>query len=431
MAVTPSHLVRQIRDSTLVTGAGAYLAANMVNATVPLFLLPVLTRYLAPAEYGEVAIFQVWVVLMGALCGLSVHGAANRKYYDYDDPDEGIGEFISACLVLLVASSAVLGLLVMSMSHWLSGVMGLSGKWLLVGVLFAFCNFLVQLRLGQWQVRTQAGTYGVFQVSRSVLDAALSLLLVIVFVFGVDGRLTARTTAVVIFGVFSLVLLYRNGLIKWVWRTELAKEALSFGVPLIPHVLGAFLLLTVDRAIVGMNLGMDAAGYYMVAAQVAMVLSLILQSINKAYIPWLYERLRRDVPAEKLAVVKVTYGYGVLLAMCVVFTFLFGKDLLVWIAGSSYAPAADLVAWLVLAQAMRGMYFMVTNYIFYAKRTGVVARITITVGLINVLLLVLMTKYFGLMGAAWAMCISMLVQWLMTWRTANRLVPMPWFGVAR
>ena len=419
-------MTKELKNSSLVTGAGTYLLGRIVNAAIPFLLLPVLTRYLEPSEYGEVAMFQVWVALTGAICGFSVHGAAGRKYFDYDEPDKHMGEFVFACLILLVGSTTTLFLMVAPLSGWLSEQIGLPRIWILIGIPFAFSNFLIQLRLGQWQVRKQPQKFAVFQIARSLLDMALSLVLVVILTLGVAGRLSGYTAAVVIFGVVAVLLLYRDGLIKKAWRPDLVREAAKFGVPLIPHVVGAFLLLTVDRAVIGAQLGLDAAGYYLVAAQIAMVMSLILDSINKAYVPWLYERLKRDNPKEKLFIVKLTYGYNVFLIGGAGLAFLVGEEVLVFIAGDKYAPSGELIAWLILAQAIRGMYYMVCSYIFYAKKTGVIAKITITSGLLNVLLLFIMIDAFGLIGAAWAMCISMVLQWLATWWSASLLVPMPW-----
>lgn len=416
----------RIRNSSLVAGAGTYIVASMINASIPFLLLPVLTRYLEPSEYGEMAIYQVWIALIGALCGLSVHGAAARKYYDYDDPDKEIGEFISSCIIVLVVSTISFAILLLPFSTLISETIGLSQKWILIGVLFAFCNFLIQLRLGQWQVRKKPKKFGFFQISQSLANMLLSLLLVVVFSFGASGRIAGNTVAVVIFGVVALLLLWREGLLKFTWRPDLMKEALSFGVPLIPHVLGAFLLLTVDRAIISSQLGLDAAGYYMVAAQMAMVMGLVLNGVNKAYTPWLYENLKKDNERDKIFIVKLTYGYAGFLFALAALAFLIGGPVLVFIAGEKYQPAADLIGWLMLGKAFHGMYYMVCSYIFFKKKTFSIAKITIFSGLINAALIFTFTANYGLVGAAWAMCIGMAIQCLFTWWVANKLVKMPW-----
>lgn len=418
--------VRRLRDSSLVAGAGVYIFAGLINASIPFLLLPVLTRYLEPAEYGEVAVYQVWIVLIGAICGLSVHGAAARKYFDYDDADQQIGEFISACITLLTISTVALSIILFPFIERVSEVIGLSPNWVGIGVLFAFCNFLIQLRLGQWQVRKKPKNYGAFQVLQSLLNMLLSLVLVVIFSLGVSGRLAGLTVAVVFFGIIALLLLWRDGLLRLSWRPDLMKEALSFGVPLMPHILGAFLLLTVDRAIISSQLGLEAAGYYMVAAQMAMVMGLFLDGINKAYTPWLYERLKNDVETDKFFIVKLTYGYGALLLLLAVLAFIVGGPVLVFLAGDRYQPAAQVIGWLFLAKAFHGMYYMACSYIFYTKKTFRIAKITIISGLINVFLLYVFVSEYKIIGAAWAMCISMLFQWLMTWKVASSLVAMPW-----
>lgn len=419
-------VVNRIRHSSMATGVGTYMLASIINAAIPLMLLPVLTRYLAPAEYGEVAVFQVWVALIGAFCGLSVHGAAVRKYYDYEDPDQEIGDFISACILVLMISSTLLFVFMLPFSGWISETIGLSRGWLLIGFLFAFCNFLVQLRLGQWQVRKKPISFGAFQVSMGLLNMILSLVLVVVFTLGVFGRLTGYTTSVVLFGICAVLLLWRDGLLKLVWRPDLMEEALRFGVPLIPHIVGAFLLITIDRAVISSQLGLDAAGYYMVAVQLAMVMSLVLDSVNKAYTPWLYEILKRNESNDKRFVVKLTYSYGLFLVICSTLAFLIGGDLLIFIAGEKYGPSSELIGWLILAKAFHGMYYMVCSYIFYKKKTGLIAKITIVTGVVNVALLFWLSNHFGLVGAAWAMCISMFIQWMLTWVAAAKIIDMPW-----
>lgn len=57
--------------------------------------------------------FSVWVSLMGAFCGLSVHGAASRKYFDFYDSTDELAKFIFMCLVILAVTTTFLGVLVL------------------------------------------------------------------------------------------------------------------------------------------------------------------------------------------------------------------------------------------------------------------------------------------------------------------------------
>ena len=419
-------MLKKIRYSSLVSGAGVYLTATLINASIPFLLLPVLTRYLTPEEYGMVAVFQVWCSLLAVICGLNTYGAATRKYYDYDEPDKYMGDYISACVTILVISAIIVTVLLLPFLGMLSELLGLSEGWVLAGVVFAVGNFIVQLRLRQWQVRKKPVRYGQFQISQSAMNAGLSLFLVIVFTMGVDGRLIGVTLAMLLFGCMGALLLWRGKLLVFGWQPRLMRDALSFSVPLLPHFAGSFLLLTVDRAVISSTLGLEAAGHYMVAVQLALALNLILQSIHKAYVPWLFERIKRDDSKEKMQIVRGSYIYFAALAAVALLAFLVGKSVLVFIAGTSYAPAGDIIGWLVLAQAIRGMYYVVSSYLMYAKKTQQISWITIVSGAINILLLLILLKAYGLVGAAWAVCSGAAIQFLLSWYMASRAVAMPW-----
>ena len=422
------RIVHRLFRSELLRGSGMYLIASIVSSSIPFVLLPVLTRYLTPSEYGEVAMFTVFVSFLSALCGLSVHGAANRKYFDYKDERPKLAQYIFMCTLILLASSLALFATVILLSPWISELLGLSEEWVILGVPVAALGFLTKLRLGQWQVEKKPFKYGTLQISQSMINAALSVLLVVGLYMGVTGRILGIVISTFLFSIIALVSLLKEDLIVACWKPEMAKEALRFGIPLIPHILGLFLISSVDRIVITGELGLAEAGVYMVAIQLSLAASLILAAVNQAFVPWLFERLKRGTCFERQIVVRVSYGYYLLLAIGVFLGFWIGDDVLKFVVGPDYYDAAELIGWVILAKGFHGGYLMVTNYLFYAKRTGVLSSITITTGLLNVILLFVFINQFGLMGAVWAYCISQLIQWLATWVVANRIIKMPWLS---
>lgn len=414
-------------SKSLAVGSSIYLISNILNGLVPFALLPVLTRYLTPAEYGEVAMFQTWIAALAAFTGLSVHGAAERKYYDEGSDGDELRRFIGACLQILVLSTAVTFFFVLIFRVQLSDLLGLRTEWLLWGVGASTAGFLVQIRLGQWLIRKQAVAYGTLQISLSLMLMLLSIVTVVVLLWGSEGRILAQIFTAAAFMGISLYFLHADGLIGFNTQWSRIREALAFGVPLIPHVAGGFLLASVDRIVVNAELGLGAAGVYMAAVQLSMGMLLVFDAVNKAYIPWLYERLKRDLMAEKRQIVRYTYIYFCIALLMAALAFLLGPFFIRLIAGDQYAAAGEVIGWLALGQAFCGMYFMVTNYIFYSKRTAMLSLATITSGLLNVGLLLVLIEPLGLTGAAQAFCIAMAVRFLLTWVVAQKRHPMPWF----
>lgn len=417
-----------IKRNSFISGAGLYLFSNILNGVIPFILLPILTRYLNPSEYGEVAMFQTLLGAIGAFVGITFAGAAARKYYDDDISQNELAEFIGSCIQLVLIFSLIVLSVFFVFQNQLSEWVGIESEYILWAVLVASCAVIIRIRLGQWQVKKQPIRYGVLQISQSLFNMLLSLLLVVMLLKGAEGRIDAQIIVSLVFVVVALFLLKKDKLLKvFIWRKDYLAEALRFGVPLIPHTAGAFLLTSVDRFVINKEIGLAEAGIYMVAVQLTAAIGLVFDAINKAYVPWLFEKLKANKLKEKQKIVKLTYAWFFLIILGVMLAFFIGPQLVVLIAGEQYAQAGKVVGWLALGQGFQGMYLMVTNYIFFSKRTGLLSVASISSGVLNLILLIVLVRILGLEGAAIAFAISMGIRFLLTWWIAHKRHPMPWF----
>ncbi|MGH7240039.1 MAG: lipopolysaccharide biosynthesis protein, partial [Candidatus Saccharimonadales bacterium] len=182
----------KIKTFGLFSGSATYLASNILNAVIPFVLLPVLTRYLSTTEYGQVAMFQTLVAALAALVGVNTQGAANRKYYDANITHQELAHFVGACIQILFMSSILIFFPIFILRQSLASWLGLNTSWILWAVAVSTAGFLINLRLGQWQIRKFAFKYGTLQVSQGLINATLSLVLVVIFYEGAIGRIIAQ-----------------------------------------------------------------------------------------------------------------------------------------------------------------------------------------------------------------------------------------------
>ncbi|EKO3914303.1 oligosaccharide flippase family protein [Vibrio metschnikovii] len=409
-----------LRNSTI------YLASNIINALVPFLLLPILTRYLTPDEYGQIAMFQTLITALAALTGLNAVGAANRKFYENHDGTT-LALFNGTCLHILLISTLTLGVVSFFLSIELGQWLNIPTTWVYFALVISSANFIIQLRLGQWQIRERAVSFGIMQVSQSVLVLLLSLGLIVGLQQGSSGRVDALMATSIVYAVLGLLLLYRDRLLILLpLKKAFFKEALSFGVPLVPHVVGIFLLSSIDRFFINQQLGVAEAGIYMLAVQLSLGMAVVFDAINKALVPWLFRALSDNNPRQLQRVIKFTYCFFVIVAGLGGLSFIVGPWVVTWIAGPEYQRATTVIGWLCLGQAFGGMYLMVTNYIFYAKRTGALSIVTILTGLFNIALLICLIERMGIVGVAMAFSISMFIRFIATWWLASRVSSISW-----
>ena len=68
-------MIKQIINSSLFHSVGIYTITSGINAAIPFSIMPILTRYLTPSDYGTVAMFGVLLSFVAPFTGLSINGA--------------------------------------------------------------------------------------------------------------------------------------------------------------------------------------------------------------------------------------------------------------------------------------------------------------------------------------------------------------------
>src|SRR5688572_11776955 len=100
--------VWQLASSPLISSSGVYVFTNVLSLSLPFFLLPVMTRFLSPEDFGKVAMFTVAVNLTVPLVGFRADSAIGRQYFERDTID--FANYITNCFYILLASVTVVGL---------------------------------------------------------------------------------------------------------------------------------------------------------------------------------------------------------------------------------------------------------------------------------------------------------------------------------
>ncbi|HBH7894980.1 TPA: oligosaccharide flippase family protein [Vibrio vulnificus] len=418
---------------SVLRNSSIYLLSNVLNAAVPFMLLPVLTRTLTQSEYGQVAMFQALLTALGTVVGLNSVAAVSRKFYDKNIDSSEYEYYVSSAFHILFASLFFFAFIIYASDSYLSELLGIEKSWIYLAIIWSAFKFIVQFRLSQYQIRQNAMPYGMVQVGLTSSNLVLALLFVVILKMGANGSVIATMMSITFVSLIALRLLTKDGVLYFrdifTIKKEKVRELIEFGVPLIPHTVGVFMLGTFDRVVINDKLGASSAGIYMVAVQISMGLMIVFDSINKAFVPWLFQTLKNDNEEIKENLVKATYLFYLILLLGIGIAYFVAPQVVVFVAGDNYIESGSIIVMLIIGQCFGGMYLSVTNYVFYVKKTGVLSLITIGSGLINLVLLYILVPEFGLQGAAVSFAFSKLIQFLVTWYLSNRCVKMPWVKV--
>jgi O-antigen/teichoic acid export membrane protein len=402
---------------TLLTASSTYAVTNVLTRSVVFLLLPILTRYLGPEDFGRVAMYTIALGLVSPLVGFSTEGAIGRQYFEREQLD--FPNYVTNCLYILLVTSAIAAIVLIVFSPTISTVLALPPGWVWTLVVVAIARYLFNVVLNLWQLRGRVLAYAGLVLGQTIFAAALSIILVVWLGYGWEGRVFGDIGSLAAGSIAAIVLLVGAGYLKHgVSGTHLA-HALKFGGGLIPHLYGGTLMAITDRIFITNMFGVGETGLYVVGGQIAMIISVLEHSFNQAWSPWLFERLQRNEAGELARIRRITWTYNVVIISIAIALALGAPSVLHLVVGPDYSGASQFVLWLALGNAFVGMYKMVANQIFFANQTQLLSVVTFTSGLVNVVLNYVLIRLNGPVGAAQATAASWFLSYLLTARLSR------------
>jgi O-antigen/teichoic acid export membrane protein len=404
--------------------ASIYLAAALANGAIPFLLLPFLTRWLGPADFGLAALFFATTNVAMVFAGLNAHGVISVAYFRHGP--ETLAPQTGAAVGVAIMMGAILMLLAILLPDSILRMTGLPPAWLWIVALAAVFQAIQVAVAAVFQTRRKPFQYAAVQIGYGVLLAVFTIGLIGWASLGWLGRALAQLAATAFICAAALVALTASGQIHWnigQWRM---REALSFGIPLLPHAIGGVIIANIDRLVLAPVSGPETIGRYFLAVQIASIPLIIATALSQAWSPWLFSRLATKEESQKRVVVRATYAMVGMVCLISTAIGLMAQWLVPLVAGPGFELSIELLRLLAPAYAFVSMYHFVTGFLFYEQRTGLLSAITIGAAAAQFGLCSVLVRWSGPMGVALGTLIGYLLYFLTVCWFARRVHPLPW-----
>jgi len=401
-----------------------YIIGDILNKAIPFLMLPILTKYLTPSDYGIIASFGSFVSFLTIFIGISLNSAINVAFFKLDR--ETLRVYIVNAFLILAFSTLIVFFIVFIFDKNISEKLLLDKEWLYIGILVSLSQFIILLNTTLWIAEQNPKAYSIYQFAQTLLITILSILLVVGYNFGWKGRILSIIIGGFSFAIISLILLKKRDYFSFGYNIEDIKHLFKFGIPMIPHQLAGWIRTSGDTILLISMVGANATGLFTVGYQVSMIMSVLTSAFNRAWSPYLYSQLKIDSKEKKIKIVKITYLYFIGIFILFILLYFFSNLIFKYFLDRKFLASIEFVIYILLANMFNGMYFMVVNYLFYTQKTDKLAIITFSISLIHFILSYSFIKYYGAIGVAYAGVISMFLTFLAVWFYANKSYPMPW-----
>ncbi len=407
--------------------AGIYFFGSAANTLLPLALVPVFTRYLTPEDYGLVATATVLVNILTLLTGSNVYGLIARTQFE-SDPSQLRG-IISTATWFTSGFSLLLGLLFLTpLGSLTAQASQFPFAWLPSVVILAFFTAIQQNYQTLLQARKEPWRFVGNITIGNIASIALSVWLVVGFGWNWEGRMWGNLIGGgLVTGLCLWGLSMRLGLLRLEFSKASFKEILRFGIPLIPHTVGGWVMTMSPRLYLNNLASVADTGLFSLAFNLTAPLGMLFGAFNKTYFPWLFEKLSNPSELDAVALCRKLLMLGLVFLLGGIIFGLLAALALPMLVGPKFYGAAPYVFWLSVAASLQGVYFIFGNFIIFAKKTHLMAwRIDFLGGIAVVASCPLLIWWVGPVGAAIANCFGFLVSLIGCITAMQQAHPMPW-----
>lgn len=410
---------------SICKGASIYTAGQILTKASAFFLIPLYTRFLTPEDYGIIGYVQVFLQLAATIFIFGLRGSQTRFYYQFKNDSQKIGSFIFSINIFLfitfILVFSILYAFKLSSRYNITVTSFLLYPYLDLIFLTTFFQVFNQMVVSYYLAAKEYKKCASLQIFQFLIMTAFILCFVVYQKQGALGQIKGIFWGNFIFFVFFYWQYAKKFYLKFSIKHLLT--ALSFGIPILFHLLAGTLHGSIDRIILERYISIGELGIYTLGYQIGMVVSVIVGSINRAWQPNYFEFMSSNMSEEqKCFENRRMFAFWIIGigGICLI-GMLWAKEFLILLTPEKFHASADVVPIILFGYLFQGMYFFAVSPLFQFKKTKFLPFLTAASALVNIVLNFVFIPHYGIYGAAYATAASFFFQACVVYFVSKKL----------
>jgi O-antigen/teichoic acid export membrane protein len=395
-----------------------------LSRSLNFLLLPLVTRVLSPAEYGQIETINValnfWLIILTLGSQISI----NNFFFQLESKgDLGAGSRVVSAAVqwFVVWGSSWVVLTIAGWPLLEQSVFHGQLEATLVGtaLIASYFSQLNQMALTTFRCLFRPWSYLGVSVLGSVVGAGVTYACLYHFGQKAVAVFLGLLAGAVISNLVAWISLRR--LVTLIPQSDLWPRMMKLELPLVPVGLLVNLLNGTDRWFVGTYLGQSALGTYAVAARFALLMQLLVESFRQAWMPHLMQSLATEEGPQTLR--RVSRIYLAFALSAVLWLAAGSRPLLELMVPAEFAAAYPITGLLAWSAAMYGFFSIATAGMWKQGRTSLMLVSTAIAAFASIGLNFTLGTRLGSLGSGLASAIATTLWAFLTLAISERLWP--------
>ncbi len=388
------------------------LVSSAVNLVIVFLLRIILARWLGAFDLGLYTMIITIQEIAVLLAVFGISGALTKYVAEYQDTKDRLFQIISSAFIISIIFGLVAGILLYFLSGTVAGIFDMPQLAHLLKLLAIALPFITLIEAvgGLFTGLRRMKNYTYLIMMRS----CLMLLFIVTLVwldFGVEGTVFGIVLSMVGGCIFGLYLSRKYLRSAFQGFFENAKKLVSFGSQAFGANAVSLIANQADIIMIGFYLTATEVGYYSVAVTISMLFYIIPQAIQRISYPatteYWYKKDHQSL--QEMIGKSMKYSACILLPLGLGFEF-FAKEVITIIFGAEFIYAVVPFLILLIARVIKGATVTPIGAVFSGRgRPDIGLKIDSLSTVLNIGLNIVLIPRFGIVGAAVATTISLLV----------------------
>lgn len=396
-----------------------YLLSSFITKGLGILLLPIYTRYLSPDEYGILQGLNSVANFLPFILSLSLDAAFGRFFHE-DKVDFRRLQVLYSTVYWFVFVYGILLLL---------GIFATSKFWLTdlleVPVFpYAYLSFIPALLnqlalLGrtflQQSLETKKST--MLDVASTILNAGISVLLLVAFNMGVVSRLLGIFAGALFLFLYYHIYFRKIELLIYAFSWSTLLRCLKYAIPMLPAMAGSWISSMSDRLVIAKYCSLASVGLYSLAFQLGQLLYILGDAITRVISPIVMSGLVYDKENTKEKISSTAYFIFLIMLFGEIMLYLFADEFITVFADKRYFESALFIPVFGFNYVLGMQQRFPTSIISYKNKTWIISAGCIFSACVNLGLNILFVPQLGYEFAVWASVASNLTYciWTFIW----------------
>lgn len=352
-----------------------YLSTDFFSKIIPFLLIPIITTYLSPIEYGEISIINIIIEITTILILLAANTYYRVEFFKVDKDDRLI--LLNRLISNVILNYLIITILLLFINKFYPEIHYSTS----IITTIALFQSIIYIYISYFQCKEKSISVGIINISFATLSNFLFLFLIIKLNLKEDARYYSYLISVVILCVVIFLFLKEK---KSFLKPKLIPPYYRFGFEILPHAISWWARNGIERLLIANYISIYTVGVYSLALQFISILVIVSNALNQAYMPAIMKsmvdknsKLTNNI-IKKIIIINIVFCLSLSISSYFILPIFINKE---------FSLAKNYLSIMALSFIFQAIIAAYSNIFYFYKKNKQLSIITFISSLLNIMLI--------------------------------------------